>query len=210
MKKTAISKIISLLEETYPVAECSLEYKDPLQLLAATILSAQCTDERVNKVTPSLFRKYSDANAFASAKQEELEAEIRSTGFYRNKAKSIIGAAKIIVEKHGGNVPSTMEELLELPGVARKTANCVLGNAFGKADGIVVDTHVKRISFRLGLTKETDPVRIEKDLLKLVPREKRIVFSHLLILHGRKTCTARRAFCNECVLAKLCPSKLPE
>ncbi len=203
-KKTAITEIISQLELNYPDAECSLTFNSPLQLLVATILSAQCTDRRVNQVTATLFQKYENAEAFAAAPVEEMEQYIRATGFYRNKAKSIIMSSKIIAEKHNGKVPQNMEELLELPGVARKTANCVLGNAFGKADGIVVDTHVKRIANRLGLTKEENPVKIEKDLIKIVPPGKWINFSHLLIHHGRQTCKARKPDCINCFLSDFC------
>lgn len=197
--------IVAELKKEYPEAKCSLEHANPLQLLVSTILSAQCTDERVNKVTPALFRKYADARAFAAAKPGELEADIRSTGFFNNKAKSIRGACRLIAEKHGGKVPDTMEELLELPGVARKTANVVLGNAFGKNEGVVVDTHVTRLSRRMGLTRQKTPEKIEKALVKLVPRAEWALFSHLLIHHGRAVCDARSPRCAECRIAALCP-----
>lgn len=197
--------ILAELRKEYPEAKCSLDHANPLQLLVSTILSAQCTDERVNKVTPALFRKYADARAFAAAKPGELEADIRSTGFFNNKAKSIRGACRMIVEKHGGKVPDTMEALLELPGVARKTANVVLGNAFGKNEGVVVDTHVTRLSRRMGLTRQKTPEKIEKALVKLVPRAEWALFSHLLIHHGRAVCDARLSRCAECRLAALCP-----
>jgi len=198
-------KIIGALKKAYPEAKCSLEHGEPLQLLVATILSAQCTDERVNKVTPGLFRKYRNAKAFAEAPPGELEGEIRSTGFFNNKAKSIRGACRVILETHGGRVPDTMEALLELPGVARKTANVVLGNAFGKSEGVVVDTHVQRLSGRMGLTRQKGPEKIEQALMKLVPREEWTLFSHLLIHHGRASCRARGPLCEGCVVAGLCP-----
>ncbi|MEK7468860.1 MAG: endonuclease III [Planctomycetota bacterium] len=200
-----IAKIVGALKKAYPEAKCSLEHEEPLQLLVATILSAQCTDERVNKVTPALFRKFRDARAFAESPPGELEGDIRSTGFFNNKAKSIRGACRLIVEKHGGRVPETMEELLELPGVARKTANVVLGNAFGRNEGVVVDTHVTRLSRRMGLTRQKTPEKIEVALMKLVPREEWALFSHLLIHHGRAICDARKPECEECGVAKWCP-----
>lgn len=199
------AKITAALKKAYPEAKCSLEHGEPLQLLVATILSAQCTDERVNKVTPGLFRKYRGAKAFAEAPAGELEADIRSTGFFNNKAKSIRGACRVIVEKHGGKVPETMEGLLELPGVARKTANVVLGNAFGKNEGVVVDTHVQRLSRRMGLTRQKTPEKIERALMKLVPREDWALFSHLLIHHGRAVCDARKPECGVCCVEKWCP-----
>lgn len=200
-----VGKIVAALKAAYPEARCSLAHGDPLQLLVATILSAQCTDERVNQVTPGLFRKYPSAEAFASAPEGELEAAIRSTGFFNNKAKSIRGACRMILGKFGGRVPETMDGLLELPGVARKTANVVLGNAFGKNEGVVVDTHVGRISKRMGMTRQKTPEKIERALVKLVERGDWAVFSHLLIHHGRAVCTARRAACGECCVADLCP-----
>jgi endonuclease-3 len=199
---------VARLAVEYPgsaVELCALRHESPFQLLAATILSAQCTDERVNKVTPGLFRKYRTAKAFAAAPPGELEADIRSTGFFNNKAKSIRGACRRIVEEHGGKVPETMDELLELPGVARKTANVVLGNAFGKNEGVVVDTHVTRLSRRMGMTRQKTPEKIETALMKLVPREDWALFSHLLIHHGRAICQARSPKCGECPVEALCP-----
>lgn len=201
-----LRKIVRTLARAYGDAHCALVHSNALQLLVATILSAQCTDNRVNSVTAELFRKYRTAKDFADADPKELEAAIRSTGFFRNKAKSIRGAAARIVEKHGGEVPSTMEELLELPGVARKTANVVLGTWFGKASGVVVDTHVHRIARRLQLTCEDDPKKIEQDLMKLLPIEEWINFSHRLIWHGRRICMARKPKCGECPIAEECPS----
>jgi len=183
-----------------------LDYKNPLQLLIATILSAQCTDERVNKVTPELFKKYRDAKSLAAADQNELEKDIQSTGFFRNKAKSLRGMAAAIVEQHHGQVPQTMQDLTHLPGVGRKTANVVLGNAFSISEGVVVDTHVARVSARLALTKETDPEKIEKDLMQILPREEWTLFSHLLIFHGREICQARKPKCSICPLLPHCPA----
>jgi endonuclease-3 len=202
-----VRKILAALDKTYPAATCALHHENAFQLLIATILSAQCTDERVNKVTPDLFRKFPTPKDFAVANPSELERDIRSTGFYRNKAKSILGASKRIVEEFGGKVPQTMEEMLTLSGVARKTANVVLGTAFGIASGVVVDTHVQRISQRLDLTKNTDPKKIEQDLMQAVPQDRWILFSHQLILHGRRVCQARRPKCTECTLEKVCYSK---
>lgn len=207
-EKQRALKIIRLLKKEYPDAHCSLNHSNPLELLVATILSAQCTDERVNQVTPELFRKYRSAVDFMNAEPSELEADIRSTGFYRNKAKAIRGACRMIQANYQGRVPETIEELLELPGVARKTANVVLGNAYGIASGIVVDTHVARVSQRLALTENTQPEKIEQDLIELVPEKDWIQFSHLLIAHGRKVCKARRPLCEECVVESLCPSSL--
>jgi endonuclease-3 len=201
-----IAEILRRLKEVYPDARCSLNFRTPLELLVATILAAQCTDERVNMVTPALFRTYPTAAAYAAAPREELEAAIRSTGFYRNKAQSIQGACRRIVEEFGGEVPQTMDELLTLPGVARKTANVVLSNAFGKAEGIAVDTHVARLSGRLGLTSEKAPEKIEAALLGRVPRAQWGAINHLLIYHGRAVCKAPRPQCGACVLADLCPS----
>lgn len=205
-EKKRVGQIVGLLKQEYPEARCSLEHGSALELLVATILSAQCTDERVNVVTSSLFRKYRTWEDYASAPAAELENDIRPTGFFRNKAKSIQGACRQIGERHGGDVPRSMEELLELPGVARKTANVVLGNAFQIASGVVVDTHVSRLSARLGLSPEKAPEKIERDLVGLLPESEWIDFSHLLIAHGRKVCKARGPLCGECVLAKLCPS----
>ena len=205
-EKKRVRQIIRLLRKEYPEARCSLEHTNPLELLVATILSAQCTDERVNAVTADLFRKYRTWEDYASAPAAELERDIHSTGFFRNKAKSIQGACRLIGERHGGRVPSDMDGLLALPGVARKTANVVLGNAFQIASGVVVDTHVSRLSTRLGLSGQTAPEKIERDLTVVVPESDWIDFSHLLIAHGRKVCKARNPACGECVLAKLCPS----
>ena len=201
-----VAKIIALLEKEHPDAKIALNHSNPLELLVATILSAQCTDERVNAVTKSLFKKYRRAEDYAKADLKELEREIRPTGFYRNKAKNIRACGKMLVEEFGSQVPKTMEEILELPGVARKTANVVLSNAYGIVEGIAVDTHVRRLAQRLGLTKNNDPVKIEQDLMNLVPRDKWMRFTDLLIFHGRRICTARKPKCEECVLNKLCPS----
>jgi endonuclease-3 len=194
------------LKQSYPDAACALHHSNPFELLCATILSAQCTDVRVNLVTPVLFARYPDPAALAAARQSELEEIIKSTGFFRNKAKSLIGMAQAIVAEHGGVVPRTMEQLQALPGVGRKTANVVLGNAFGINEGITVDTHVTRLSKRLALTRHDEPVKIEQDLMKLIPHEDWALVSHLLIFHGRQVCVARRPRCRECVLADFCPS----
>jgi endonuclease-3 len=204
--KQRIGEIIRILRREYPQSRTALEFKTPLQILVATILAAQCTDERVNKVTPGLFRKYPTAEALAAADRAELEAEIRPTGFFRNKAKSIIGASHKIVEDFGGKVPANMADLLTLPGVARKTANIVLSSGFGIADGIAVDTHVKRLSGRLGLSRQLDPEKIEQDLMKLVPKKDWLDFNYMLVNHGRKICQARQPRCPECVIRRLCPS----
>jgi len=198
--------IVSLLKRMYPKAKVSLDFTNPFELLIATMLSAQSTDVRVNIVTKALFRKYPEAQAFANATQLEMERDVRQTGFFRNKAKAVIAASKVIVEKHCGEVPRTMDELTALPGVGRKTANVVLGNAFNTAVGIVVDTHVARVSGRLGLTSHDDPVKIEQDLMKLIPQKEWTVFSHRLIQHGRQICIARKPKCSECRLNELCPS----
>jgi endonuclease-3 len=205
-RKARLQQILVILDEMYPNATCALEHSNAWELLVATILSAQCTDKRVNLVTPGLFRKYPTIRDFAGASQEELARDIRSTGFFNNKAKSVIGAARKILADYGGEVPRDMEKLLTVPGAARKTANVVLGTAFGIAAGVVVDTHVQRIARRLDLTRETDPAKIEKDLMKLIPREKWILFSHQLIHHGRALCVARNPKCAECKLAALCYS----
>jgi endonuclease III len=202
-----VRAILKKLDEAYPAATCALHHDNAFQLLISTILSAQCTDERVNKVTATLFPKYPSPEAFAYANPRELEQDIRPTGFFRNKTKSIIGASKKIVEDFRGEVPKTMEELLTLPGVARKTANVVLGCAFGIASGIVVDTHVQRLAGRLDLSKNTDPKKIEQDLMQIIPKEKWILFSHQLIWHGRRVCQARKPKCIECNLESLCYSK---
>jgi len=204
-RKERVQKIIAALEEEYPTAQCSLVHRNPFQLAVATILSAQCTDKRVNKVTADLFQKYPSPEHFASAPLEELEQDIRSTGFFRNKAKSIKGFAAGILDEHGGKVPQSMEELTELPGIGRKTANVILGVAY-QIPGVVVDTHVKRISRLLGLTTETNPEKIEYDLEKLIPEEKRVQWAHLIIDHGRAVCKARNPRCGECVLLDFCPS----
>ncbi len=198
--------VVKRLRKAYPEAKTELAFQSAFELLVATILSAQTTDVRVNMVTPTLFATYPTAAALAAAKREELEAIIRSTGFFRNKAKSLIGMATAIVDRFGGAVPRTMAELVTLPGVGRKTANVVLGNAFDTNEGIVVDTHVTRLSQRLGLTKHTDPVKIELDLMPLVPRRDWALFSHLLIFHGRRVCFARSPRCEACVLDDICPS----
>ena len=204
--RARVEQITVLLRATYPDAECALLYRNAWELLVSTILSAQCTDKRVNMVTPALFARFPSVEAFAAASREDLETAIRSTGFFRNKAKNIQGAAHVMLEKFGGAVPKTMAELLELPGVARKTANVVLGVAFQVADGIVVDTHVSRLSQRLKLTREKDPTKIERDLMQVVPQADWIDIGHLLIHHGRALCTARKPACSECPLQDLCPS----
>jgi len=209
-KKKRAAKILSLLKKLHPDATSALNWSNPLELLVATILSAQCTDQRVNRVTPTLFAKYKTAADYAKAPLEAIEAIIQSTGFYHNKAKSIQGACRIIAAKHAGQVPRTMAEMLELPGVARKTANVVLGTAYGMNEGVVVDTHVGRLAWRLGLTwtaRDTkDPVRIEQDLMQMVPRKDWTLFAHALVLHGRYVCVARKPRCGECKLARRCPS----
>lgn len=194
------------LGELYPESRCSLDHESPFQLLVATVLSAQCTDARVNEVTPSLFERWPTPAALAGAERAEAEEAIRSINFFRNKAKALVGLATALVEEHGGEVPREMEKLTALPGVGRKTANVIRGVAFGEADGVVVDTHVKRIAKRLGLTAEEDPDRVEADLLPLLAAEHRVVFTHRIIDHGRAVCTARRALCAGCGLAELCPA----
>jgi len=200
-------QIISKLIKTYPDAHCELNHSNPLQLLIATILSAQCTDERVNKVTPALFSRCRSAEDFAQISTSELEGLIRTTGFFRSKAKSIRGCAAGLVRDHGGEVPKTMEHLNKLPGVGRKTANVVLGNAFKLAEGVVVDTHVGRLSRRMGLTRQHDPVKVEQALMKIVPQEDWTLFSHLLIWHGRRRCSARKPDCTHCEIRTLCPQR---
>jgi endonuclease-3 len=204
-KKERATKIIAALQRTYPDAHCELNFSNPLELLLATILSAQCTDRRVNIVTEKLFKKYRAAEDFAHANISELENEIRSTGFYRNKARNIQNACRAILEKHGGKVPRTMEELTELGGVGRKTANVVLGNAFGINIGVVVDTHVKRLTHRLGLTTHRAPEKVEKGLIELIPQKLWTLFSHWLIWHGRRRCFARKPDCGNCEIKGLCP-----
>ena len=200
------SEVTARLKAEYPDARTELDWSNPLELLVATILSAQTTDVQVNRVTESLFAKYRTAEDYADSNPEELEEDIRLTGFYRNKARSLRGMANALVEKHAGEVPRTMSELVALPGVGRKTANVVLGNAFGTNEGIVVDTHVRRVSGRLGLTESSDPVKIEQELMRLVPEGDWTTFSHLLILHGRRTCKARKPDCPNCLLNDICPS----
>lgn len=204
--KQRVRKIIRLLKRAYPDAKCSLNHSNAFELLIATILSAQCTDARVNIVTQDLFRKYRKPEDYLKVSDKELQRDIRTTGFFRNKTKSIQGTAKALTEAYGGVVPSTMDQLLELPGVARKTANVVLGNAFGISAGVVVDTHVTRLSRRLGLTKQKSPEKIEQDLIAIVPRKDWVIFPHLFIAHGRTICKARNPLCAECVVEKLCPS----
>jgi endonuclease-3 len=199
-------EILVRLKKEYPDAHCELDFETPLQLLIATILSAQCTDKRVNMVTPALFRKYPDAKSLSAADPAELEEMIKSTGFFRNKTKSLLGMSAAVAERHQSNVPSTMEDLVNLPGVGRKTANVVLGNAYNINEGIVVDTHVGRLAVRLGLTNETDPVKVEQVLMPLIPRDDWTLIAHLLIFHGRRVCIARTPRCESCVLADVCPS----
>lgn len=205
-EKKRFGKILAILQREYSDSRTALHYANPFQLLIATMLSAQCTDKRVNTITNELFKKYKRAADFAMASQTELEREIRSTGFFRNKAKNIRACCKAIAEEHGGQVPRTMKELTSLAGVGRKTANCVLGGAFGIKSGIVVDTHVKRLSKRLGLTEHDDPERIEEDLMQLVPQESWYHFSNMLIWHGRRVCKARKPDCSECPLSTQCPT----
>jgi endonuclease-3 len=205
-KRERVEEIIRRLWDEYPDATTSLRHESPYELLVATILSAQCTDERVNMVTPELFERYPTPEELAGAKREDVEEIIRSTGFFRQKTKSLLGMAEAVVEEHDGEVPGTMKELVKLPGVGRKTANVVLGNAFGRDEGVVVDTHVKRLSGRLGLTKETSPTKIEPDLMELVPEDSWTDLPHLFIFHGRAVCKAPTPVCDDCVLADLCPS----
>jgi endonuclease-3 len=207
-RKARARKIIARLKREYPDATCALQHHTALELVVATILSAQCTDVRVNIVTPHLFAKYRTAADYAAADPRVLEKEIQSTGFFRNKTKSIIGMAQALVERHGGEVPQTMDELTALPGVGRKTANVILGTWFKKNEGVVVDTHVQRLTGLLGLTRQTDPVKIEQEMMGIVPRDDWTWFSHTLILHGRGVCIARRPRCADCVLNRLCPSSL--
>jgi endonuclease-3 len=206
-KQARVKKILAALDKAYPNVTCALHHTNAWELLVATILSAQCTDKRVNEVTPGLFRKYPTIQDFAAVAPEVLAQDIRSTGFFNNKAKSVTGAARKILSEFGGKIPQQMDQLLTVPGAARKTANVVLGTAFGIASGVVVDTHVQRISHRLDLTRESDPVKIEKDLMKIIPKEKWILFSHQIIHHGRAVCVARNPRCGDCVLEPLCYSK---
>ena len=201
-----VLRITEILRKQYPQAKVRLNFETPLQLLVATILAAQCTDDKVNEITPELFRRYPDAATLAAASQEDLEQLIRPTGFFRNKSRSLRGSAARIVEHFGGKVPDTMEDLLSLPGVARKTANVLLSNAFGKSEGITVDTHVLRVAARLGLSEHTDPVKMERDLMALVPAKDWSILPHLLVFHGRAICVARKPRCGECPVNKLCPS----
>jgi endonuclease-3 len=205
-RKARIEEILKVLDEVFPNVTCALNHRNAWELLAATILSAQCTDERVNKVTPGLFKKYPTVAAMAGASQDELAQDIRSTGFFNNKAKSLIGAARKLMADHNGKVPRNMEELLKVPGAARKTANVVLGTAYGIASGVVVDTHVQRISNRLDLTKNADPVKIEQDLIKIIPQDRWILFSHQIIHFGRQICIARKPRCASCPLDSVCYS----
>ena len=204
--KVRAPEIFARLQHTYPDAHCALDFQNPFQLLVATILSAQCTDKRVNMVTPALFRRYATPAAMSLAKPEELEEMIKSTGFFRNKTRSLLGMSAAVAEQHSGAVPSEMEQLVKLPGVGRKTANVILGNAFNRNEGIVVDTHVTRVSQRLALTKNSDAVKIEQDLMPLFPREQWTLLAHLLIEHGRQICVARNPKCDQCPLSDLCPS----
>ena len=206
-RKERVAELLRRLDQMYPAATCALLHHNPWELLVATILSAQCTDKRVNEVTPGLFAKYPTPVDFAAVRPEVLANDIRSTGFFNNKAKSIVGAARKVMAEFAGNVPKTIEEMLTIPGAARKTANVVLGTAYGIVSGIVVDTHVQRISARLDLTKQTDPVKIENDLIKIIPKEKWILFSHEVILHGRALCQARSPKCAECGLNSICYAK---
>jgi endonuclease III len=205
-EKKRVSTILRRLQKAYPDAECALHHRNAFELLVATILSAQCTDETVNKVTPALFARYPTPEALATAKRADVEQLVHATGFYRNKAKSIQGAAQTLVDVFGGEVPRDMDDLLTLPGVARKTANVVRGVCFGLADGVVVDTHVRRISQRLGLTKEEDPAKIERDLMQILPKSKWIQFGHQVIWHGRRVCDAKKPKCEECTLLDVCPA----
>lgn len=212
MKKSVAAKSLSdpraigrILKETYPDAACELNFKTPIELLVATLLAAQCTDARVNLVTKTLFSKYRSARAFAEANPEQLENDIRSTGFFRQKARSIISCCREIVDRHGGRVPADMEALTQLPGVGRKTANVVLGTAMGVASGVVVDTHVKRLSMRMGLSSQTDPEKIERDLMEAIPRMDWVAFGHQMTLHGRRVCSARKPQCATCPLERVCP-----
>jgi endonuclease III len=205
-RRARVGAVIERLEAEYPVATTSLDHRSPYELLVATILSAQCTDARVNMVTPELFARYPTVHDLAGARAEDVERIIRSTGFFRQKTRSLLGMAEAVVERHGGHVPATMAELVGLPGVGRKTGNVVLGNAFDRDEGVVVDTHVRRLSGRLGLTRETSPEKIEHDLIELVPRARWTDLPHLFIYHGRAVCRAPRALCDRCVLADICPS----
>ena len=205
-RRERLGLVLDRLEREYPDSRCSLDHADALQLVVATVLSAQTTDASVNRVTPALFARFRTAADYGGAAQEEMEAYLKSLNFFRNKSRSLIGLGRALADRFGGEVPRTMEELTSLPGVGRKTANVVLGVGFGIAEGVVVDTHVKRLSVRLGLTKEEDPEKVEQDLMPLLPPERRVHFTHLMIDHGRAVCTARRPFCERCVVAPLCPT----
>ena len=205
-RRERAARIYQLLVECYPAAHCALHHRNPYELAVATILSAQCTDERVNKVTPALFERYPEAEDLAGARRSDVEELIHSTGFFRNKAKNLIGMATAVTEKHGNELPRTMKALVALPGIGRKTANVILGNAFGLDEGVVVDTHVKRLAGRMRFTRFPDPIRVERDLMKLFPRENWTLLAHLLIFHGRQVCAARKPRCGECALSRLCPS----
>lgn len=205
-KRARTQEILARLARMYPDSQCSLTHESPFELVVATVLSAQCTDARVNMVTPALFRRYPTPAAMADARLEDLEEVIRSTGFFRSKAKSLLGLATALTDEHDGEVPRSLSELTKLPGVGRKTANVVLGVAFGEAEGVVVDTHVKRVSKRLGLTRATDPVKVEQDLLPLIDEADRVIFTHRIIDHGRAICVARKPRCGDCELADICPS----
>ena len=205
-RRARAQEIFDILAEEHPDAHCALDHDSPYQLVVATILSAQCTDERVNMVTPELFRCFPSPQDLAGAPLEEIEELVHSTGFYRNKAKNLIGMAEGVVERHGGEIPRTLEELTALPGIGRKTANVVLGNAFGVDEGVVVDTHVRRLSNRMHLSRQEDPVKVERDLMKLFPRKRWTLLSHLFIFHGRRVCGARKPKCAECAVAHRCPS----
>jgi endonuclease-3 len=205
-RRERVARLLSELASLYPDSRCSLDYQTPLQLVVATVLSAQTTDAAVNRATPALFARFRTAQDFADASQEEMEAHLKSLNFFRNKSRSLIGLGRALVERHGGEVPAELDALTQLPGVGRKTANVVLGVGFGMAEGVVVDTHVKRIAARLGLTREEDPEKVEQDLLPLLIAAERVIFTHRIIDHGRAVCTARRAFCERCTLAALCPS----
>lgn len=205
-KRARAEQIYRKLSALYPDAHCELDFKSPYQLIVATILSAQCTDKRVNMVTPALFARYADTRALSIANPEELQEMIKSTGFFRNKTKSLLGMANAVADQHGGAIPDTMDALVKLPGVGRKTANVVLGNAFGKDEGVVVDTHVTRLANRLALTRESDAVKIEQDLMRIFPRSQWTLLAHLLIWHGRTVCDARRPLCDRCTVNSLCPS----
>lgn len=205
-RKERAARIYDQLQAEYPDAHCALDHNNAFELAVATILSAQCTDERVNKVTPALFKRFPDAESLAGARQEEVEELIRSTGFFRNKAKSLVGMAEAVSSEHGGEMPRSMDELTPLAGIGRKTANVILGNAYGIDEGVVVDTHVKRLSRLMKLTREEDPVKVEKDLMKLFPQQHWTMLAHLLIWHGRQVCAARKPKCEACVVSTLCPS----